>query len=101
MKLLKVFIVISLILLTACSGIPLRLKSTADQSMKFLLAEMAIHEIFLEPVHVGQHQFTEEKWCLTYQLGSNFYFSSIWEKQEYDWIRTDLRSYTSNCNWAR
>ena len=101
MKLFILVAALSIFFLSSCSGLPLRLQSAADQSMEYLLAEMATHEIFLEPVIVEQYQITDEQWCLTYQLGLNFYFSSMWEKQDYNWIRTELRSYTANCNWAR
>lgn len=93
--------ILSIFFLSSCSGIPMRLKSTADQSMNFLMAEMATHELFLQPVKTEQYQIAEEQWCLIYQFGSNFYFSSMWEKQDYDWVRTELRSYVANCNWAR
>jgi hypothetical protein len=79
----------------------MRLKSTAERSMKFLVAGMTPHEGFLEPVLVDQHQMAEELWCLTYEIGPDFFFSSRWEKQDYDWMRTELRSYSENCNWAR
>ena len=79
----------------------MRLKSTVERSMKFLVAGMTPHEGFLEPVLVDQHQIAEELWCLTYEIGPDYFFSSRWEKQDYDWMRTELRPFTTNCNWAR
>ncbi|MDO9086051.1 MAG: hypothetical protein Q7U53_07590 [Anaerolineaceae bacterium] len=101
MKIVKWIAILSIFFLSSCSRIPMRLNSTADQSMNFLMAEMVTHEVFLKPVMTDQYQIAEGQWCLTYQFGSNFYFSSMWEKQEYDWVRSELRPYIANCNWAR
>ena len=95
---------ISLFLLTACSGLPIRLKRTADQSMRFLNAEM-VHAIedmnHDDPILTDTHQIDELNWCLTYELGPDFSFSSLWEKQEQDWVQVELQPYVNNCNWAR
>lgn len=101
MKPFRVLFSLSLIFLTGCTGIPIRLKSAADQDMRFLLAEMATHEIYLEPVMVDQHQISDQKWCLTYEIGPDYYFSSSWERQAYDWTRSELLPYVENCDWAR
>jgi hypothetical protein len=100
-KKIRFFTILSLIILVGCSDVPMRLNSTAERSMKFLAAGMTPLEGFLEPVLVDQHQMAEELWCLTYEIGPDYFFSSRWKKQEYDWKRTELRSFTTNCNWAR
>lgn len=69
--------------------------------MRFLLAEMATHEIFLKPVLVDQQQISENQWCLTYEIGPDYFFSSSWERQDYDWVQIELLPYVENCNWAR
>jgi len=93
--------IFTLISLVGCSGVPIRLKSMADRSMKFLTAEMATHYIFLEPVLVDQQQMAEEKWCLTYEIGPDYFFSSRWEKQDNLWVRTEIQLFIENCDWAR
>jgi hypothetical protein len=93
-----------LIFVTGCSGLPMRLKSTADQSMHFLNAEMSTAiEGFnhIHPLLKDNHQISEEKWCLTYELGPEFSFSSLWEKQVQDWVQVELRPYVENWDWAR
>ena len=104
MKQYKFLCLLSLIFLVACSGIPIRLNRTADESMRVLNAEMAVAiegNNHLHPVLTDTYQISEEKWCLTYELGPEFSFSSLWEKQEQDWVRLELRPYVDNCNWAR
>ncbi len=94
----------ALVSLTGCSGLPMRLSSTADQSMRFLNAEMstALESMnYIHPLMTDTHQITEEKWCLTYELGPDFIFSSLWEKQVQDWVQVELLPYVVNCNWAR
>ena len=93
-----------LIILSGCSGLPMRLKSTADQSMSFLNAEMstALESMnYNYPIITDTHQISEHKWCLTYELGPEFSFSSLWEKQAQAWVQVELRPYVVNCNWAR
>ncbi len=103
MRKFNLLVLFSLFFLVACSGIPLRLKRTADENMRVLNAEMAVaieganHN---KPVLTETYQVTEEKWCLTYELGPDFSFSSLWEKQEKDWVRLELQPYVNNCNWA-
>lgn len=101
MKIIQWIAIISILFLSSCSGIPMRLKSTADQSMKFLVAGMTPLEGFLEPVLVDQHQLAEELWCLAYEIGPDYFFSSKWEKQENQWVRTELQPFVDNCDWAR
>ncbi len=101
---LKVVIIISFLILTllvGCTGVPIRLKSTADKSMRFLSAEMATHKMFLEPVLVDQFQITDDLWCLTYEIGPDYFFSSRWVKQENEWIKIELQPYVENCAWAQ
>ena len=100
-KIIRFITIFSLITLVGCSGVPMRLKSTADRSMKFLTAEMATHYIFLEPVLVDQNQINENLWCLSYEIGPDYFFSSRWEKQENQWVRTELHPFVENCDWAR
>jgi len=99
-KIIRFITIFSLIILVGCAGIPMRLKSTADRSMKFLAARMTPHEGFLEPVLADQYQMAKELWCLTYEIGPDYFFSSQWEKQENQWVRTELQPYVENCDWA-
>ena len=100
-KIIRIITIFSLIILVGCSGVPMRLKSTAERSMKFLVAGMTPHEGFLEPVLVDQNQINENLWCLSYEIGPDYFFSSRWEKQENQWVRTELQPYVENCDWAR
>ena len=100
-KIIRIITIFSLIILVGCSGVPMRLKSTAERSMKFLVAGMTPHEGFLEPVLVDQNQINENLWCLSYEIGHLLWFSTLWEKQERDWLRTEIRPFIENCNWAR
>ena len=100
-KTIRFVTIFSLIVLVGCSGVPMRLKSTGERSMKFLVAGMTPLEGFLEPVLVDQHQLAEELWCLAYEIGPDHFFSSKWEKQENQWVRTELQPYVENCDWAR
>jgi hypothetical protein len=95
---------VSLFCLTACSEIPVRLKRTADRSTYILNHEMedAIgHRNYEDPIFTDSCQLSEERWCLTYKLGPEFSFSSLWEKQEQEWVQIELKPYVDNCNWAR
>jgi len=47
------------------------------------------------------HQVSEETWCFSYEIGLLLYFSTLWEKQDSEWVKTELRPYEENCNWAR
>ena len=100
-KIIRFITIFSLIILSGCAGVPMSLKSSAERSMKFLTAGMTPHEGFLEPVLVDQHQIMEELWCLTYEIGPDYFFSSRSEKQENQWVRTELQPYVENCDWAR
>ncbi|MBE0685505.1 MAG: hypothetical protein IH585_05850 [Anaerolineaceae bacterium] len=104
MKKVLVIIITGLTFLSGCTGMPMRLKSTADQAMHFLNAEMstAIESMnHFRPIMTDAHQVHENKWCLTYELGPEFSFSSMWEKLEQTWIQTEIRPYVDDCNWAR
>lgn len=82
----------------------MRLKSSADRAMEYLNAEMSTAiEGFnhLKPIMTDTHQISEEKWCLTYELGPQFSFSSIWERQDHQWVQIEMQPYVENCNWAR
>ena len=95
---------LNIILLTSCTGLPVRLQTAANQSMEYLNAEMSTAiEGFnhYKPILTDRHQLSEVQWCLTYELGPLFSFSSLWQKVEQDWIQTELRPYEGNCNWAR
>ncbi len=103
-KKLWISILTLLIILSGCSGLPMRLKNSADQSMRYLNAEMSVAiegSNHSHPLMKDSHQISEEKWCLTYELGPEFRFSSLWEKQGQDWVQIELRPYVDNCNWAR
>ena len=92
------------LILSGCSGLPMRLKSTADQSMLYLSAEISIvNESFniMDPLITGMRQISEDKWCLIYEVGHEFPYSSLWEKQGQQWVRVELRPYEETCNWAR
>lgn len=104
MKKFLVVIITGMFFLSGCSGMPMRLKSTSYQAMHFLNAEMstAIESMnYIKPIMTDAHQIHEDKWCLTYKLGPEFSFSSMWEKQEQTWIQTEIRPYVDDCNWAR
>ena len=96
-------IIINLILISGCTGLPLRLKGTADQSMFLLNQEMdsAIESMnYHLPRMTAAYQIGENQWCLIYELGPEFYFSSLWEKQVQDWKQIEIRPYVDNCDWA-
>lgn len=91
-------------ILSSCSGIPYKLKKSADKSIAYFAAEVtAISEapMYFNPLLTDQLQITEEKWCLTYEIGPFLWFSTMWEKQDREWIQTDFKPYTENCNWVR
>jgi hypothetical protein len=103
-KLLRFLLILSVILLSDCSGLPLRLKSNADQAMAFLNAEMSTaieSQNYMHPILTDTHQRHEAQWCLTYELGPQFSFSSMWDRVDQDWIQTEMRPYVTNCDWAR
>lgn len=98
------FFLLGLIFLSACSSLPIRLKSTAEKSMFLLNSELNVtieNLNYIHPIMTDTYQLGEEKWCLTYELGPQFRFSSLWEKQEQDWVQLELRPFVENCNWAR
>lgn len=96
--------ILILIFLVGCSGLPRKLIRTADKEMSFFIAENThITEagLYLEPLLIDQFQVAEEKWCLTYEIGHLLWFSTLWEKQERDWVQTEIRPYVENCDWIR
>lgn len=104
LKLFRLLLFFSIVLLSNCSGLPLRLKSNADQAMVFLNAEMSTAiEGFnhSRPILMDSHQLSEEQWCLTYELGPQFSFSTMWERVNQDWVQTEMRPYVDDCNWTR
>lgn len=104
MRLLELLLLFSVVLLSNCSGLPLRLKSNADQAMAFLNAEMSTaieSQNYMHPILTDTHQLHETQWCLTYELGPLFSFSSMWERVDQDWVQTEMRPYVDDCNWAR
>ena len=104
MKKVILTLLLSLIVLSGCSDLPPRLKKTASQEMlTFMAQNSSITEdnLYLEPLLTDQLQVNEDQWCLTYEIGHLISFSTLWEKQDRDWGRTDIKPYTENCNWAR
>ncbi len=100
----RMMMILSIGFLSACSGLPLRLEKTAEKAMLFFMAQntnITEANLYLEPLLIDQLQVTEDKWCLTYEIGHLLWFSTLWEKQVQDWVQTDIRPYTENCNWAR
>lgn len=100
----RMMIILSIVFLTACSGVPLRLEKTANREMLLFLAKntnITEDNLYLEPLLIDQLQVTEDKWCLTYEIGHLLSFSTLWEKQEQAWVQTEIKPYTENCNWAR
>ena len=94
---------VCLVVLSGCSDILLKLKKSASQEMlTFMSQKSNITEakMYLEPILIDQLPVTEDKWCLTYEIGHLLWFSTIWEKQERDWVRTEIRPFIENCNWA-
>lgn len=95
---------IGLLFLAGCSGPPNKLIKTADKEMSIFIAEnsnITEDNLYLEPLIVDDLQVTEDKWCLTYEIGHLLRFSTMWEKQERDWVQVEIRPYVENCNWAR
>lgn len=93
-----------LVILSGCSDIPLKLKKTASQEMLIFMAQnsnITEDNLYLEPLLIDQFQVTEDKWCLTYEIGHLLWFSTLWEKQERVWVRTEIQPFIENCNWAR
>ena len=91
-------------ILSSCSGAPYKLKKTAERDMLIFGAtntQMTEAEMYSEPLLIDQLQITEDKWCMTYEIAPLLRFSTIWDKQERDWVRTDIKPNTENCNWAR
>ncbi len=104
MKKIIFILLLGVMVLSSCSGIPYRLKKTADQDMLNFSAEVtAITEapMYIKPLITDQLQITEDKWCLTYEIGPLLWFSAVWEKQDRNWVQTDFKPYTENCAWAR
>ncbi|HSM24527.1 MAG TPA: hypothetical protein VK856_06655 [Anaerolineaceae bacterium] len=106
MKIFRLFVMLSVLslILSGCSGPPMKLKKTADRAFKIMSSEMANiteFENYLEPLMVDMYEVSEESWCLTYEIGHLLRFSTLWEKQERDWVQTEIRPYVENCNWAR
>jgi hypothetical protein len=82
----------------------MRLQKSADRAMAFLNAEMSTaieSQNYIKPILIDQHQLSETKWCLTYELGPQFSFSSMWEREEQEWVQTEMRPYVGNCDWVR
>lgn len=95
---------LSIVFLSACTGLPLRLEKTANSKMLRFMAEnsnITEANLYLQPLLIDQLQVTKDEWCLTYEIGHLLWFSTLWEKQEQDWVRTEIRPYTENCDWAR
>lgn len=68
MKKILLVALISLIVLSGCSDIPVKLKKTASQEMLAFMAEnsnITEANMYLEPLLIDQLQVTEDKWCLT------------------------------------
>jgi hypothetical protein len=104
MKKLLLVALIGLIFLTACSGLPRKLVKTADYEMLMFMAKnssITEDNLYIDPLMVDEFQVTEDKWCLTYEIGHLLRFSTMWEKQGRDWVQTEIRPYVENCNWAR
>lgn len=104
MKKLLLVSLIALIFLAACSGLPRKLVKTADYEMLLFMAKnssITEDNLYIDPLMVDEFQVTEDKWCLTYEIGHLLRFSTMWEKQEGDWVQTEIRPYVENCNWAR
>lgn len=104
MKKLLMVALVCLLILSGCSDIPLKLKKTASQEMLTFMAEnsnITEANMYLEPLLIDQLQVSEDQWCLTYEIGHLLWFSTMWEKQERDWVRTEIRPFIENCNWAR
>ena len=104
LKKLLLIALICLVILSGCSDIPLKLKKTANQEMKIFIAQnsnITEANLYSEPLIIDQYQVNENKWCLTYEIGHLLWFSTLWEKQERDWVRTEIRPFEENCSWAR
>ncbi|MBE0685506.1 MAG: hypothetical protein IH585_05855 [Anaerolineaceae bacterium] len=104
MKKLLIIALLSVVILSGCSDMPLKLKKTASHEMLIFIAQnsnITEDNLYLEPLLIDQFQVTEDKWCLTYEIGHLLCFSTMWEKQERNWVRTEIRPFVENCNWAR
>jgi hypothetical protein len=103
-KLRVIFFVFALIFLVGCSGPPRKLLKTADYDMLVFMAQnsnITEDNLYIDPLLVDEYQVTEDKWCLTYEIGHLLRFSTMWEKQDREWVQTEIRPYVENCNWAR
>ena len=104
MRAFRIIAIISILFLSSCSGPPLKLKKTVDRAMKIMSSEMSNiteFENYLEPIMLDTHQVSEDTWCFTYEIGHLLYFSTLWQKQNSEWVKTELLPYEENCNWAR
>lgn len=104
MKKIILILLFSMLILSSCSGLPYGLKKAADKDLSYFAAEVThITEapMFDSPKLTDQLQVTEDKWCLTYEISSFIWVSTLWEKQDRVWVRTDIKPYFENCNWAR
>lgn len=104
MKKIIVIACIVLVFLNGCSGVPGKLKKTAHKQMIVFMAQnsnITEANLYDEPFIIDQLQLTEDQWCLTYEIGHLLWFSTLWEKQEKQWIQTEIRPYVDHCNWAR
>jgi hypothetical protein len=104
MRVFNIVAIIGILFLSSCSGPPLKLKKTVDRSMKIMSSEMSNiteFENYLEPIMLDSYKVSEDTWCFTYEIGHLLYFSTLWQKQDSEWVKTELRPYEENCNWAR
>lgn len=104
-KFWKITLILTLLFLVGCSsGPPRKLVKTAENKMLVFMAQnsnITEANMYLKALLIDQKQLSEEKWCLTYEIGDLLWFSTIWEKQERDWVQTEIQPYVDNCNWAR
>ena len=104
MKKIIFLVLVNLILLSGCSGMPYRLKKTAENYMlRFISENASITEenLYLEPLLVDQFEVSDNQFCLTYEIGHLIRISTLWEKQDREWERIEIQPYTDNCNWVR
>jgi hypothetical protein len=104
MRLFRITLIVSILLLVGCTAPPRSLKKTAQRAMELLSAELSNVNEFSqinEPELIDMQQLSETEWCLVYEITSEASFASRWQKEEAGWTQLEMRPFVSGCNWAR
>lgn len=104
MRIFRITMIVSILLLVSCSSPPRSLKITAVRATQLLSSELSNVNEFSqinEPELIDMHQISETEWCLVYQITNEASFASRWQKEESGWVQVELRPFVTDCNWVR